>query len=163
INIPDIYASQEFDFSATQDFDRRNNYRSVSTLTIPLKNSEEVIGVLQLLNARDRSTGEPVPFSAYDQLVVETLGTQAAIALNSQMTRLHQERLIKLERDVQIGRQIQRDFLPEQLPTLPSWEIAARFSPAREVSGDFYDSFVIAGDRIGLVIADVCDKGVGPA
>jgi sigma-B regulation protein RsbU (phosphoserine phosphatase) len=163
INVPDIYASHDFDFSATQEFDRKNNYRSVSTLTIPLKNSEEVIGVLQLLNARDKTTGEPIPFSAYDQLVVETLGTQAAIALNSQITRLRQERLIKLERDLQIGRQIQMDFLPEQLPTWPGWEIAARFRPAREVSGDFYDSFMIAGDRVGLVIADVCDKGVGPA
>jgi sigma-B regulation protein RsbU (phosphoserine phosphatase) len=74
-----------------------------------------------------------------------------------------QKELLKLERDVQIGRQIQQGFLPESLPQPENWEIAAYFDPAREVSGDFYDAFPIGNDRIGIVIADVCDKGVGAA
>lgn len=69
-----------------------------------------------------------------------------------------------LERDLEIGRQIQQSFLPEELPQPPGWEIAARFRPARQVAGDFYDAFSIAGgERIGIVVADVCDKGVGAA
>ena len=73
--------------------------------------------------------------------------------------------LLKLERDMQIGRQIQRDFLPDEnkLPQPTGWEIAARFHAAREVAGDFYDAFLLSGGKVGLVIADVCDKGVGPA
>ena len=74
-----------------------------------------------------------------------------------------QKQLVKLERDIQIGRKIQGDFLPETLPQLPGWEIASRFYPARNVSGDFYDAFPLSHKRVGLVIADVCDKGVGAA
>jgi sigma-B regulation protein RsbU (phosphoserine phosphatase) len=69
-----------------------------------------------------------------------------------------------LERELEIGREIQKSFLPEQLPEVAGWEIAARFAPARQVAGDFYDAFALpATGRIGLVVADVCDKGVGAA
>jgi sigma-B regulation protein RsbU (phosphoserine phosphatase) len=75
-----------------------------------------------------------------------------------------QEELLKIERDVQIGRQIQTGFLPSELPQPQGWEIAARFYPAREVAGDWYDGFYMANKRkVGLVVADVCDKGVGAA
>jgi serine phosphatase RsbU (regulator of sigma subunit) len=69
-----------------------------------------------------------------------------------------------MERELDIGREIQASFLPEQLPQPAGWEIAARFTPARQVAGDFYDAFPLgSGARIGLVVADVCDKGVGAA
>ncbi len=69
-----------------------------------------------------------------------------------------------LERELEIGREIQRSFLPEELPRVAGWEIAARFRPARQVAGDFYDAFTLPDEgRIGLVVADVCDKGVGAA
>ncbi|GGR03841.1 SpoIIE family protein phosphatase [Deinococcus ruber] len=69
-----------------------------------------------------------------------------------------------IERDVQIGRDIQLSFLPQTLPQPPGWELAAYFRPAREVAGDFYDAFELTnGRRLGFVIADVCDKGVGAA
>lgn len=72
--------------------------------------------------------------------------------------------LLKYERELQIGQQIQADFLPNQLPNAPGWEIAAYFEPAREVAGDFYDAFTLTQNRrIGLLVADVCDKGVGAA
>ncbi|NDJ21819.1 SpoIIE family protein phosphatase [Nostoc sp. B(2019)] len=73
------------------------------------------------------------------------------------------ELLLIYERDLQIAHMIQADFLPEALPQMPGWEIAARFHPARVVGGDFYDAFPLANHRIGIVIADVCDKGVGAA
>ncbi len=70
----------------------------------------------------------------------------------------------KIEHDVDIARDIQLSFLPRELPQPDGWEIAAYFAPAREVAGDFYDAFSMAqGRRIGFVIADVCDKGVGAA
>jgi serine phosphatase RsbU (regulator of sigma subunit) len=69
-----------------------------------------------------------------------------------------------LERELEIGREIQQGFLPEVLPQPPGWEVAAHFRPARMVGGDFYDAFPLDGDRLlGLAIADVCDKGVGAA
>jgi sigma-B regulation protein RsbU (phosphoserine phosphatase) len=68
------------------------------------------------------------------------------------------------EHEMEIARQIQASFLPEELPQFPGWEMAARFQPARHVSGDFYDAFpLVQNRRLGLVIGDVCDKGVGAA
>jgi serine phosphatase RsbU (regulator of sigma subunit) len=69
-----------------------------------------------------------------------------------------------LERELEIGRQIQTGFLPDGLPQHPDWNIAAYLQAAREVAGDFYDSFYLAEvERIGLILGDVCDKGVGAA
>ena len=69
-----------------------------------------------------------------------------------------------VERELEIARTIQASFLPEELPQFPGWEIAARFQPARQVAGDFYDAFpLIQNRRLALVIGDVCDKGVGAA
>jgi serine phosphatase RsbU (regulator of sigma subunit) len=68
-----------------------------------------------------------------------------------------------LERELAIGREIQASFLPEALPQVPGWELAALFQPARQVAGDFYDAFTLPDGRLGLVVADVCDKGVGAA
>jgi phosphoserine phosphatase RsbU/P len=163
VNIPDIYLATAFDFSATKVFDRRNGYRSVSTLTVPLKDSsDQVIAVLQLLNALDHS-GAIVPFDDYQQLVVESLSSQAAVAFGNQLLRQREQELLRFERDLQIGRSIQTGFLPDRLPEVEKWELGARFLPAREVSGDFYDAFPLPEGHLGVVVADVCDKGVGAA
>jgi len=164
VNIADIYGSEAFDFSGTREFDKRNNYRSISTLTVPLKdNADTVIAVLQLLNALDPVTREVTSFDSYKQLVVESLASQAAVVFNNQLLLQRQEELLKFERDLQIGRQIQQGFLPETLPSPEGYQIAARFQPAREVAGDFYDAFMLGPDTMGFVVADVCDKGVGAA
>jgi phosphoserine phosphatase RsbU/P len=68
-----------------------------------------------------------------------------------------------LHRELEIGREIQRGFFPEQLPQIEGWEIAARFRPARSVAGDFYDCFSLRDGTLIVTIADVCDKGVGAA
>ena len=164
VNIPDIYHAKDFDFTGTMEFDKRTGYRSISSLTVPLKNHlGEVIGVIQLFNAQNLMTGQVIPFSAYQQLVVESLASQAAVSLNTQELLRRQEILVKIEHDVQVGRQIQADFLPDLLPHPDGWEIEAFFQPAREVAGDFYDAFLIDDNQIAFVIADVCDKGVGAA
>jgi len=164
VNIPDIYHAKDFDFTGAMEFDKRMGYRSISNLTVPLKNHlGEVIGVIQLFNAQDFITNQVVPFNAYQQLVVESLASQAAVSLNTQELLRRQEILVKIEHDVQVGRQIQADFLPDVLPQPEGWEIEAFFQPAREVAGDFYDAFLIDDKQVGFVIADVCDKGVGAA
>jgi serine phosphatase RsbU (regulator of sigma subunit) len=68
------------------------------------------------------------------------------------------------ERELEIGRQIQTGFFPTSLPAPQGWELATHFQAARHVAGDFYDAFTLGEDnKVGLVIADVCDKGVGAA
>ncbi|NJP05414.1 MAG: cyclic nucleotide-binding domain-containing protein [Chloroflexaceae bacterium] len=74
------------------------------------------------------------------------------------------ESFLKLEHDVQTAKQIQHSFLPDSIAQPEGWHICSRFHPAREVAGDFYDCFLMSqGRRIGLIIADVCDKGIGAA
>ena len=69
-----------------------------------------------------------------------------------------------LERELEIGHEIQASFLPEEMPVVPGWTMDARLRAAQQVSGDFYDAFAFeAGGRVGLIVADVCDKGVGAA
>ncbi|UCD78507.1 MAG: SpoIIE family protein phosphatase [Desulfobacterales bacterium] len=68
-----------------------------------------------------------------------------------------------LNNELEKGRQMQINFLPNQLLQMPGWETAAFFKPARQVAGDFYDVFRLPEGAIGLVVADVCDKGVGAA
>lgn len=72
-------------------------------------------------------------------------------------------RSMRMEKDLEVGARIQRDFLPEALPRVPGFEFAARFEPAREVGGDFYDAFELSDGTVALVLGDVCDKGVGAA
>jgi sigma-B regulation protein RsbU (phosphoserine phosphatase) len=165
INIPDIYNAVGFDFSGTKAFDAKNHYCSTSSLTVPLKNHDtKVIGVLQLINSKDEATGAVRPFSAYAQQIVELLSSQAAMALSNQIMQQREKLLVKFENDVQIGRKIQTDFLPEKLPQPPGCEVVSCFRPAREVSGDFYDAFMLPGSlHMGFVLADVCDKGVPAA
>ena len=166
INIPHIDKAHDFDFSTLRSVDKRNRYRSVSCLTTPLRGHEQqVIGVFQLFNAQDRVSQEVIPFDPYQQLMVEALASQAAVVFNTHRLIEAHKTLTRVEKELQIGRQIQIDFLPSPsaLPRPNGWEIAARFEPAREVAGDFYDAFPLPDGRIAVVIADVVDKGVGAA
>ncbi len=83
--IEDAYTDERFDFSGTRSFDKKTGYRSKSFLTVPLKpRGKEVLGVLQLLNARDPETGEVLPFNPEVIGFVEALAAQAAVALDNQ-------------------------------------------------------------------------------
>jgi HD-GYP domain-containing protein (c-di-GMP phosphodiesterase class II) len=84
VNIADAYVALGFDFSGTRQFDTRTGYRSQSFLTVPMKNHEgEVIGVMQLINALDISSGQVTTFSQADQRLAESLASQAAVALSN--------------------------------------------------------------------------------
>lgn len=162
VNISDIYNTDEFDFLETRAFDKKNQYRSTSCLTVPLKNNS-VIGVLQLINAKSPEEDHIVPFSVYHKLVAESLASQAAVVMHNHVLRERQKELLQAEQEIQIGRKVQASFLPQEIPQPPGWDIAAYFEPSRMVAGDFYDAFHLPFNKVGLIIADVCDKGVGAA
>ncbi len=95
VNIADAYVNEEFDFSGTKAFDAKSGYRSTSFLTIPMKNKiDDVIGVLQLINARDKQTGEVTPFAVEQQRIIAALASQAAVALDNQMLLEGQRNLL---------------------------------------------------------------------
>lgn len=84
VNIDNAYEAEGFDFSGTRKFDEKMGYRSKSFLTVPMKNHEnEIIGVLQLINAIDPVTGEITEFSLENQQMVESLASQAAVAMTN--------------------------------------------------------------------------------
>ena len=84
VNIPDAYKAKGFDFSGTKMFDEKTGYHSQSFLTVPLKNHEdEIIGVLQLLNAQNNNTKKIIPFASDIQEMVEALASQAAVAITN--------------------------------------------------------------------------------
>lgn len=85
VNIADVYKAKGFNFEGAKKFDAMMNYRSMSMLVVPMRNHEdELIGVLQLINAKDVDTGESVPFSIEAADLAEALASQAAVILTQQ-------------------------------------------------------------------------------
>jgi phosphoserine phosphatase RsbU/P len=87
---------------------------------------------------------------------------QAGLA-RKQLRDLEKRYMETMQRELTIGHQIQADFLPQCLPDLPGWELAAYFRAARDVAGDFYDAFEMPDGRVAFFLGDVTDKGVGAA
>ncbi len=95
VNIPNAYESDTFDFGGVREFDRRTGYRSISFLTVPMKSFRgEVIGVIQLLNAMDRESGQVVPFPQGIEPLIASLTSQAAVALDNQNLLLAEKNLL---------------------------------------------------------------------
>jgi serine phosphatase RsbU (regulator of sigma subunit) len=94
---------------------------------------------------------------------LQSLAAQVASALNS--AEVYAERMAhqRVEQELVLAGQIQASFLPERLPSLAGWQLAASLRPARETSGDFYDVFVLPNGHLALLVADVADKGLGAA
>ncbi|MEI7845820.1 MAG: SpoIIE family protein phosphatase [Chloroflexota bacterium] len=126
---------------------------------VPLKAGLDIYGVLGVFNTSQENT-----FSNSDIHLLETLANAMSMALENAGLWEQQKLYLKaMEREFEIGREIQAGFLPNTLPQPVGWEIAASLKSAREVAGDFYDIFELDDGTIGLVIADVCDKGLGAA
>jgi sigma-B regulation protein RsbU (phosphoserine phosphatase) len=129
-----------------------------SALAVPIQRGTDLLGVLTLLHA------EPRHFSQETAELMELTATLIGVALeNARLYAELQKYSRALDAELEKAKKIQQQFLPASIPQLPGWEIAATFHPARRVSGDFYDAFMLPGNRLCLVIGDVCDKGVGSA
>ncbi len=128
-------------------------------LLCPLEVQEKMVGSLFL-----GSNHMPFNFSEQDQLTIEQYVTHVATAIGNARLFEEAERARTLaERELEIGREIQTEFLPSHMPRFEGWQLAARLHSARQVSGDFYDVFTVPSGRVVVVVADVCDKGVGAA
>jgi serine phosphatase RsbU (regulator of sigma subunit) len=130
---------------------------TISILSAPLKTEKHVLGAIVMICNTGRQ------FTAGDLKLLNAIAMQTAPAI--EIAQLHQIELekTKLERDLQLARQVQVDLLPRKMPTLPGWQIAAYWQPALIVSGDFYDFIEFPDGKVGLVIADVAGKGMSAA
>lgn len=134
--------------------------RTQCIMIVPLLTKGEVIGTIGIpTSEKDRI------FSDEEVSLAQTIAGQIAGAIeNARLYKKTEKARDIAERELEIGRQIQAGFFPEKLPSPAGWEIAAYFEPAHQVAGDFYDVFTLGNENnLGLVIADVCDKGVGAA
>ncbi len=170
INVPDAHEDPRFNAAV----DRKTGYRTRSLLTIPLEGyARDLIGVAQVLNKRGGGA-----FTAYDEEIATALAAQAAVAMKR--GRLIEDRLVreKLERDLQLAREIQQSSFPRNLPELDHFEVVAWTEPAEQTGGDAYDVVSFETDcaetlgaptgeahprRAILLLADATGHGVGPA
>ena len=161
----------------TRDDDRWVNlpnqpYTVGSALAVPVLKGADLLGIITLLHDQphhfDQDTANLMQITA-SQIGNALENARLYSKLNESYRSLEQAKLEietyskALDKEMAKGKKIQRDFLPRQIPQIPDWEIAVYFHPARQVSGDFYDAFMLPGNLLGIVIADVCDKGVGSA
>ena len=147
-------------------------YRVRSVIVTPILKGINLFGILSLVH--------PEPYQFNDNTVELMKATADHIAIVLENAKLYQslnEAFHELERanekiedfsnalsaELEKGRHMQRTFLPERMPDISGWKIQACFYPAKQVSGDFYDVFPIDEQHFGIIIADICDKGVSAA
>lgn len=129
-----------------------------SILCVPLKVKDEVRGVVYADNRFEVGI-----FTPADLDLISAIASIAAIAIEN--ARLYQLAVEKgrMERELQLAREMQSSFLPQEIPQFDGWQFAARWLPAREVAGDYYDFIPLDEKTLGLAIADVTDKGAPAA
>lgn len=136
--------------------DAETGFSTENLLAAPLLLNEKASGVIEVFN-------KPGGFTNVDLELLSTIASSASIAIEN--ARLYQAAVEKgrMERELQVARNVQASLLPTHIPQVPGWEFAVRWLPARQVSGDYYDFIPLAEGRLGLVIADVTDKGMPAA
>jgi phosphoserine phosphatase RsbU/P len=129
-----------------------------SVLCVPLLLKGTTTGVVYVDNRLQAGI-----FTPDDLELLGAIASSAAIAIEN--ARLYQVAIEKgrMERELQVAREVQAGLIPSELPAVKGWEFAAAWQPALEVGGDFYDFVQIDPARLGIVIADVSDKGMGAA
>jgi serine phosphatase RsbU (regulator of sigma subunit) len=131
-------------------------------LVVPLISSGSLVGLLSL-GPRRSERG----YSTDDLRLLNSLAGYAAPAMRvGQLVRQQQaeaRQRERIEQELKIAQIIQQQFLPKQLPDLPSWHVAAFYRPARTVGGDFYDFIPLPDGRVMFVVGDVTDKGIPAA
>ncbi len=142
--------------------DKKTGFKTEALIAVPLIVNEKAIGVIEVFN-------KPGGFAQSDLELIATFASSAAFAIEN--ARLYKVAVDKgrMERELQVARQVQASLLPQQTPQLTGWDLAARWLPAREVAGDYYDFVSLEKlpgqpeSRLGIVIADVADKGMPAA
>ena len=154
INVPHCYADPRFN----RDVDRQTGYVTRCMLSVPLLGVDEaLVGVLQVLNKQAGT------FDENDERIAMILGAHCAVVLQRAMLLEEYVLKQKMERDLALAREIQMSSLPQRMPTLAGYELAAWSQPADETGGDIYDALTLGEQRVALLMADATGHGIGPA
>ena len=143
-----------------------------SAIVTPILKGTSLFGILSLVHSQpDGFTDDTVTLlkATADHIAIVLENAKLYDTLNEAFHQLEKAKETieayskALTAELERGRHMQQTFLPEKMPDLPGWKIDACFYPAKQVSGDFYDIFQTDDQRISIIIADVCDKGVSAA
>ncbi len=126
-----------------------------SLIAVPLQFRDRFFGVLAVANSADGS-----PFTTTDFSLMQSLGEQAALALNNAEFLNFQLEKRQMDLDLSLASGIQQMLLPEEAATIHGLDLDARYKPAQKVGGDLYDIFPLSETRLGVVVADVSGKGI---
>ncbi len=144
-----------------QRFDTRASvklYGLRSVLCVPIIQKEKTLGVIYVDNRFQNGI-----FMQEDLELLTSIASSAGIAIdNARLYRIAVEKG-RMERELQMAREVQVNLIPAVTPSIPGWDLAACWKPAHEVSGDFYDFIPISDGKFGIVLADVSDKGMPAA
>ncbi len=150
---------------AWEDLDREIPPDRQSLLALPLVSKGEVLGIMVVEYA-----GPTQRFADRWMNILTGIAGQAAIAVENDRLLREAAEQERMKQELDVARRIQASFLPERCPQVPGWELAVLWRSARQVGGDFYDLFPLPpdretadGSRLGLLVADVADKGVPAA
>jgi sigma-B regulation protein RsbU (phosphoserine phosphatase) len=127
-------------------------------LCAPMMVKDRIAGIVYVDTSMRSGT-----FTEADRDLLDLVAGQAAITLENAYLYSVAVEKGRMERELQMAREIQQGLLPSKLPQLAGYQIAAHWEAAREVAGDFYDAFMLGPDGFAIVIADVSDKGAPAA
>lgn len=129
-----------------------------SILCVPLRTKDRFLGVIYVDNRIQAGI-----FTQSDLELLSAIASSASIAIEN--ARLYQVAVEKgrMERELQVARQVQASLLPQSVPQVEGWEFCAFWQPAREVAGDYYDFIMVKKHELGILIADVSGKGMPAA
>lgn len=150
--------AEEYTYDQIISLDKASTAQPRQGAAVPIQAFDSTklggIYVLQQYNADDVSVILPA---------VQSIASQ--IALAQRREEIFQQTLVseRMSKELEVAGQIQKTFLPDHIPQAEGWEITATIVPARETSGDFYDFIPMEDGRLGILIADVADKGTGAA
>lgn len=153
-NIPD----PTLDLRWRSNVDRQTGFQTRNILAAPLvsQHDQSLLGVLQCLNKRGRS------FDRFDEQLIEAFSQHATAALDRSRAVEERRQRQAVEFSLNTAREIQRGFMPSDLPKVPGYELAIWWHPNEAIGGDYCD-LILRGDGLYLVIADVSGHGLGPA
>ena len=129
-----------------------------SILCSPLQVKDQILGAIYVDNRLHAGI-----FNNEDLELLNAIASSAATAIENARLYLVAIDKGRMERELSMARTVQTGLIPEEIPELKGWQFAASWLPAREVAGDFYDFIATDDEGMGLVIADVTDKGMGAA
>lgn len=140
----------------------KKDHLAIITTPIFRSDSGRAIGgiVLEL-----RTLAQPWDKKSLRNLFPATQALADQISSTIKQTEVYENSLDfqQITQELRLAGQIQASFLPNKFPPIPGWQLAVTLLPARETSGDFFDVIELSDDRLGILVADVADKGVGSA